>query len=249
MIDFADPIALAHEADFALGPLTVRPSTREVVRDGAVEVLEPRVMQVLVALHRAGGGIVSRDDLTRCCWSGRIVGEDAINRVISRLRRTAEGIGAQAFRIETVTKVGYRLVPSACTVETPAKIEPAPPPPQPPSRRGVLAAGATMAVVALAGAGWWWTSRSQASAPPPGVAALMTQAEHAMAQDTREGQNQAIGLYQQVTANEPGYADGWGSLAVAYACSASHRAASETATLLHRARAAAAERASRRASR
>ena len=58
-----DRIDLAHAADFTLGPLTVRPSTREVDRDGAIEVLEPRVMQVLVALARAGGAIVSRDDL------------------------------------------------------------------------------------------------------------------------------------------------------------------------------------------
>ena len=110
MTEFSTPIALAHEAAFALGRLTVRPSTREVATTDSTEVLEPRVMQVPVALHRAGGAIVSRNDLTRSCWEGRVVGEDAINRVISRLRRTAESTGA--FKIETVTKVGYRLVPT-----------------------------------------------------------------------------------------------------------------------------------------
>ena len=45
-------------------------------------------MQVLVALAAADGAIVGRDDLTRRCWEGRVVGEDAINRVISRLRRS-----------------------------------------------------------------------------------------------------------------------------------------------------------------
>src|SRR3546814_9388050 len=67
-------------------------------------------MQVLRALAEARSGIVRREDLTERCWEGRIVGEDAINRVLSRLRRVAEGIGEDSFRIESITKVGYRLV-------------------------------------------------------------------------------------------------------------------------------------------
>ena len=106
----SDRVDLAKAAAFRVGRLGIHPATREILRDdGEREVVEPRVMQVLVALSRAGGGIVSRDELTSCCWEGRIVGEDAINRVISRLRKVADGIGAGSFRIETVTKVGYRL--------------------------------------------------------------------------------------------------------------------------------------------
>lgn len=104
----AERIDLAHERDFPLGALTVHPSTREVSQGGLRTVIEPRVMQVLVALSRANGAVVSKDDLTRQCWDGRVVGEDAINRVMSRLRRVAEESGA--FRIETVTRVGYRLL-------------------------------------------------------------------------------------------------------------------------------------------
>lgn len=246
MSDLAAPIELAHESDYTLGLLSVRPSTREVVRNGsAVEVLEPRVMQVLVALSRAGGAIVSRNDLTQSCWNGRVVGEDAINRVISRLRRTAEGLGAGAFRIETVTKVGYRLVQPSPAPQTAAAIEAEPVAPETRrlplglrSRRGMLTAGAG-AAIALTGATRWWAGRTGVSEPPAAVASLMMQAELALAQDTREGQNQAIGLYQQVTATEPRYADGWGALAVAYACSAPHRAANETTVLRARAHAAA----------
>jgi TolB-like protein/DNA-binding winged helix-turn-helix (wHTH) protein/tetratricopeptide (TPR) repeat protein len=103
------PIDLAREPNFALGPVEVRPSTRELRLGARSEVLEPRVMQVLVALKRADGEIVTRDGLITVCWEGRIVSEDAINRVISRLRRAGEWAGG-AFSIETVTKVGYRLV-------------------------------------------------------------------------------------------------------------------------------------------
>jgi adenylate cyclase len=105
-------ISLAHEAPLRVGPLTIDPPLRQVVHDdGREEVVEPRVMQVLVALVRAQGGIVSRDDLLMSCWHGVVVGEDAINRVMGRVRRLAEGIGEGAFKLETITKVGYRLAP------------------------------------------------------------------------------------------------------------------------------------------
>ncbi|HEX4079448.1 MAG TPA: tetratricopeptide repeat protein [Rhizomicrobium sp.] len=104
------PIRLADEDDFALGDLAVRPSLREVQENGRRELLEPRVMQVLVALARAGGAVVSRDSLIELCWEGRIVGEAAINRCISKLRELSESCGPTSFRIETIPRVGYRLV-------------------------------------------------------------------------------------------------------------------------------------------
>lgn len=220
MTDPTAPIALAHEAPFTLGPLTVRPSTREVVSAGGTEVLEPRVMQVLVALHRAGGGIVSRDDLTRSCWEGRVVGEDAINRVISRLRRTAEASGA--FRIETVTKVGYRLATATAPPEVVPQPTTAPAAPDGGRRldRRVVIGGA-IGVAAAASLGW---SRWRRPAAPKAVVGLMAQAQIALEQDSPDGDGQAIGLLRRVTAVAPDFADGWGSLALAYAF-ASHRAA------------------------
>ena len=80
-----DVIDLASEPDFALGRLRVRPSLREVSVNGQVEMLEPRVMQVLVAIARQRGEVVSRDRLVERCWAGRAVGEDAVNRCIARI--------------------------------------------------------------------------------------------------------------------------------------------------------------------
>lgn len=98
---------LAHEPDFALGGLKVRPSTRDVLGASGAEVLEPRVMQVLATLARRRGAVVSRGDLVAECWGGRAVGDDAINRCIQALRRLADLRGG--FAIHTVKRVGYRL--------------------------------------------------------------------------------------------------------------------------------------------
>lgn len=149
---------LAHEPSFTLGGMQVRPPTREVVFAGGREVLEPRVMGVLVALARAGGEVVTRDDLVAACWEGRAVSDDAINRVISRIRRVAELTGGQDFSLETITKVGYRLVVLTRAAATPA---PAVADQAPGFGRGAgaswrsrpaLVAGAAAVVIALAAA-------------------------------------------------------------------------------------------------
>ncbi|MHB8285808.1 MAG: winged helix-turn-helix domain-containing protein [Caulobacteraceae bacterium] len=109
-------IQLISEPGFRLGALYVEPAHRRVIHDdGGDEVLEPRVMQVLVALTRASGAILSRSGLTLSCWDGQVVGEDAITRVISRLRQLSKGLGAESFRIVTVTKVGFRLIEEAAS--------------------------------------------------------------------------------------------------------------------------------------
>ena len=112
--DFATQVIdLARQEHFRLGPLDVRPSSCEVQAGDASEILEPRVMQVLVALARRAGQVVSRDELITTCWGGRIVTDDAINRCLGRLRRLCQATGG--FKIETIPRVGYRLV------EPPAK--------------------------------------------------------------------------------------------------------------------------------
>src|SRR5262245_22173285 len=110
-------VVLAREPAFTLGVLRVDPPTRQVEADGHSETLEPRVMQVLVALACADGVIVTRDELIERCWEGRIVGEDSINRSLSRIRQLAAGIGGGSFGVETITKVGYRLNVSGCAAK------------------------------------------------------------------------------------------------------------------------------------
>ena len=115
---------LAHQAAVSIGSMELRPSTREATWPGGREVLQPRVMQVLVALTAASGRVVSRDDLIADCWDGRIVSDDAINFVISQVRKLAGRTGA--FEVETIPRVGYRLV--ACGLkELGAEIPLAPP--------------------------------------------------------------------------------------------------------------------------
>lgn len=106
-------IDLAREPEFELGSLRIRPATCEVERNGATEALQRRVMQVLVALARARGSVVSQEDLIDQCWRGLSVTDDAIVRCISKLRKLAAAYPDAPYAIETIPGVGYRLTSSS----------------------------------------------------------------------------------------------------------------------------------------
>ena len=142
-------IDLAREPDFALGGLRVRPSRRELVGDGARHILQPRVMQVLVALARSESEVVSQKELISRCWGGLAVSDDAIGRCIGQLRRLAASWPAPPFVVENIPGVGYRLAGSMIELGAP----------QPVSRWpiGRPAVGIAAAVlVILAGVGGWF---------------------------------------------------------------------------------------------
>src|SRR5207302_8427666 len=61
-------IDLGREAAFALGPLWIHPATCEVEAGESRETVQPRAMQVLVALARTKGAVVSRHQLLDIRW-------------------------------------------------------------------------------------------------------------------------------------------------------------------------------------
>lgn len=101
-------VELAKCPDFSLGDLNVSPPLRTVAMGDVSIQLEPRVMQVLVLLAQNGKQPVDRDTMIKDCWGGVIVGDDAIQRCIGRLRRLAAELGG--FKIETIPRIGYRLL-------------------------------------------------------------------------------------------------------------------------------------------
>jgi Tol biopolymer transport system component/DNA-binding winged helix-turn-helix (wHTH) protein len=140
------PIELVSEAPFTLATATVHPASLEVIWPAGSCKLEPRVMQVLVALNRRRGDPVSREELSRLCWEGRVVGDDALVRCIGRLRKVFQR--DPAVEIGSIPKVGYRLRLVAVAAET-AEAAPA----EPSARSGRrplrwLLAGAGFAAVA-----------------------------------------------------------------------------------------------------
>ena len=101
------PIELVSEPPFPLGAAMVHPATVEVVWPDERCKLEPRVMQVLIALNRRRGDPISREELSQLCWGGRVVGTDALVRCIVKLRKLFQR--DPSVEISSIPKVGYRL--------------------------------------------------------------------------------------------------------------------------------------------
>ncbi len=152
-----EPLAgvdLTHEAAFRLGRTEVRPSTLELFRDGRATTVERKVMQALVVLARRQGQVTSRDELIEQVWAGRFIGEDAIHRVMAKLRQAAEVHCGGDFALDTIPRVGYRLVvgdvrDAAAPTARNARWRPG---------RRTWIAGAAALVLALSGAAalhWW----------------------------------------------------------------------------------------------
>jgi TolB-like protein/DNA-binding winged helix-turn-helix (wHTH) protein len=167
---------LATEPRFQLGRLSIDPASREIAYPGGRETIEPRVMEVLLVLARARGEVVSRDRLVEQCWEGRAVSEDAINRVISRVRKVADLTQGADFTLETIPKTGYRLIATEQPAPSPAGqpvVQPQPAEPQhkpagrKPWRMPATLAALAVAILAIAGIAWAISWR-----PPPDDAPL-----------------------------------------------------------------------------
>jgi TolB-like protein/DNA-binding winged helix-turn-helix (wHTH) protein/Tfp pilus assembly protein PilF len=129
---------------FAFADFRLDPNQRTLIRDGRLLALTPKEFDTLLALVRAGGRVVSKEDLIEQVWPDSYVGEGSLARNISVLRRS---LGDEL--ITTVPRYGYRL---STPVRELALVEPAAPavspegrkpvvavseaPSQPPSRRG-----------------------------------------------------------------------------------------------------------------
>lgn len=214
---------LSKAVPFVLGSLSVDPPTLRLTHGTSATVLEPRVMKVLVALAGSLGKVLSRDDLIEQCWDGRIVGDNAINRVISRLRHVLAELAGDTVRLETITKVGFRLVADDAAPVAVEHERPRPPPsaqPHSPARRAtgidrrwLIGAGAVAAVAATGALGW----RSISAHRPDPEAVRLVERGYAVMKSARMGATpSAIRLFGQAVKLDPDYADGWGALASSY---------------------------------
>lgn len=205
-------VALAHRQDFAFGNALIRPSIRTISGPGEVVTCEPRAMQVLLALIDAEGAVLSREDLLRLCWDGRIVGDDAVNRAIAAVRRTGSAAGAD-FNLETIPRIGYRIQPMNMGADglveplvSPVSISAKSPVAGSLSRR-TLVTGSLALAAGVAASGWGfvrWRDREE-------YLERVEQARRLL--DTPEELARAQDLLEEVTASWPDRAEAWGLLA------------------------------------
>jgi two-component system alkaline phosphatase synthesis response regulator PhoP len=102
---------LTQEGDLQLfGSITVDARARIVFRDGVEVPLTPKELDLLLALIRRQGSVVSRLDLLKEVWGHRAaVVSRTVDTHISELRRKLEEEPSSPKHILTVHKAGYRF--------------------------------------------------------------------------------------------------------------------------------------------
>src|SRR3954451_8855983 len=109
--------AILENPMFRLHQRVVDPSLNRVTSADRTVQVEPKIMQVLVALAERPGEVVTRDDLMARVWPGVYVTDDVIHRAIRELRRLFGDDAEQPAVIETIRKRGYRLIAPVSPVE------------------------------------------------------------------------------------------------------------------------------------
>lgn len=95
---------------FRAGEWTILPEANLLVKDDVERHLEPKVMKVLLTLALQPGHVYTKEELIAAVWPNTFVSDDALTRCISILRRITEDDAHEPRFIQTVPKVGYRLV-------------------------------------------------------------------------------------------------------------------------------------------
>jgi len=96
--------------DFEFGPFRIDASERQLLRDGEVVPLTPKVFDVLLALVQNSGHILSKDEVMKIVWPDTSVAEGNLARNISTLRSALGERPRESQFIETIPWRGYRFM-------------------------------------------------------------------------------------------------------------------------------------------
>jgi len=133
--------------------LSVDPVRRRVTGTKGETLLEPLVMQLFLRLLERPGEVIPRRELFDHLWGKAQVGDDSLNRLVGNLRKALDRIGPGKVQVETVPRVGYRLLAGSAEAL-----------PSPLISRRSLIIGSASTLLALGGAAIWHRQRGTESA-------------------------------------------------------------------------------------
>ena len=203
----------------------VYPDRACIERDGREVRLAPKALAVLQVLVRSAGQAVTRQQLFEEVWPGGVVSDEALTQRISELRKALGDSPRKPRYIETIPKVGFRLiapvrVPGAAKQTPPDGVRPAEPRR---GRPGIPKAAFILLVVLLAVLALFLWRTWSADDPPRPVAGTVTEvpaaremyllAQNRMARRSSDAFDEAIDYLEEAVTLDPGYALAWVALA------------------------------------
>ena len=149
---------------FRLGDRTVYPALNRIVAGDDELTVEGKVMDVLVALALRPGAVFPKNDLLDNVWPNQAVSDGVLVRAIHELRGLLGDSPHDPRYIETVPRVGYRLLQPPAPIEPSKKLDR-------PGARWHLAA-TLIAVVTVCATAWQFLGSKFGESPIDSVAVL-----------------------------------------------------------------------------
>jgi TolB-like protein/DNA-binding winged helix-turn-helix (wHTH) protein len=103
---------MSQAGKYRFGPFELRTQTRELYKHGMKLKLRPQVYQVLALLLEHAGECVTREELQKRVWPSNtfVDFENGVNSAIKQLRASLNDSAAEPRYIETLPKLGYRMI-------------------------------------------------------------------------------------------------------------------------------------------
>ena len=179
-----EPTSYLRATPFVVDGWRITPVSYEMSAGDEVRRIEPKVMAVLACLAATPGKPVHRETLMSVVWADTIVTDDALTRCVVELRKLFDDDAREPRVIETIPRMGYRLIAPVAPVAPEASADPEPSPVPPPASPNPVQSrtpriGWTWALVGLAGlvvaAVLWVALRPQVhGADPPSAPRPLT---------------------------------------------------------------------------
>jgi len=162
---------------YEFGPFRLEPAEGRLMKGGVPVHVTPKALELLVALAKRPGRLVTKDELVAEVWPDTFVEEGNLAVNMTRLRQALNDDTGQTY-VETVPKRGYRFVAAVREVGAEPPAGPAPTPPadkaptpettkRPAVPKYVMVATAAIVVMTVLGA--TYVSRREVSPPAAGA--------------------------------------------------------------------------------
>jgi TolB-like protein/tetratricopeptide (TPR) repeat protein len=95
---------------FVFEDYVLDPERRELTLRGHVVPIGPQAFDLLLLLVSQRERVISKDDLLKAVWSGRVVSESTITSHINAVRKAIGDTGEEQRLVRTVPRKGYRFI-------------------------------------------------------------------------------------------------------------------------------------------
>jgi transcriptional activator of cad operon len=103
-------VETANTTTFRVGEWRVDAKSGQISRNGESVRVEVRTMRLLVCLVERAGQVVSAEELLNQVWPDVFVSQDSVYQAVAAIRRLLGDDPKQPKYIETVPRLGYRMV-------------------------------------------------------------------------------------------------------------------------------------------